>query len=255
MRDESSPESDSLLEIEAQETPNLSRHNRQLMAEAQHEAMLKKIRSWAYWLLGIGAISLIASGFLDPSWGILLIVVGLASFLFKDAAMFVIYGITLIWAAIMNTIGGIDGQEWGWAAFSIIQVYIAVRTFMMHARFRKAQADWDEMISSSDGRSPVLSGAARVFPTAGCALSALALLGVVAMVIATVVMIDVLATEKVSSYYAVGLGLVIDLGVLGLAVNLASLLSHFRHKALSILGAIGSSIVLVLFLILLFLPE
>ena len=64
MRDESSPESDSLLEIEAQETPNLSRHNRQLMAEAQHEAMLKKIRSWAYWLLGIGAISLIASGFL-----------------------------------------------------------------------------------------------------------------------------------------------------------------------------------------------
>jgi hypothetical protein len=145
--------------------------------ERSHEAMLKEIRTWAFWLIGIGVLSLVASTLLDASWGILLIVVGLVSFLFKDAAMFVVYGVTVAWAAVSNAIGGIGAQQWVWVIFSVIQVYITVRVFISYARFRRVQANWVAMVSDGSGTSPVQDRANRVFPPAGCALSALALLG------------------------------------------------------------------------------
>ena len=55
------------------------------------------------------------------------------------------------------------------------------------------------------------------------------------------------ATEPPKGF-VYGLGLVVDLGVLGLAVSCAALLARFRLKTLSILGVIGCSIVLLRFL-------
>ena len=76
------------------------------LAASTHAVMVKEIRSWSYWLLGLGALHLVASGFLDAPWGILLLAVGLVSFVFQEAAMFVIYGVTLAWAATSNVTGG-----------------------------------------------------------------------------------------------------------------------------------------------------
>jgi hypothetical protein len=217
------------------------------MIEAGHEHMLKEIRSWAFWLIGIGVISLIASSFLDPAWGILLLLVGLASFFIRDAAMFVIYGVTLVWAALFNAISGFGGQNWGWAGFSLIQIYMAVRVFKNYGLFKQAQTNW-ETLHTSDQSTPVPSKAARIFPPAGCVLSVLAVLGVVALVVAMTVIFGVFEAAEAPAAFSLGIGLVVDLGVLGLAVSFAALLSRFRLKVLSILGVIGSSIVLLLFL-------
>jgi hypothetical protein len=80
-----------------------------------HEKMLKEVRSWGYVSLGLGALHLISSGFtgLSAPWGVLLIAIGLTSFYFKEAAMFVIYGTTLGWAALTNIMGNVRGGQIG----------------------------------------------------------------------------------------------------------------------------------------------
>jgi hypothetical protein len=70
-----------------------------------YAAMLKEIRSWGFWSLGLGAVHLVTSGFLSAPWGVLLIIVGLASFYFRTASMFIIYAVTLAWAALSNLLG------------------------------------------------------------------------------------------------------------------------------------------------------
>ncbi len=59
-----------------------------------HASMLKAIRSNGFWLIGLGVLHIILSGWLSAPWGVLLIIVGLCSFLFHSPSMFVIYAIT-----------------------------------------------------------------------------------------------------------------------------------------------------------------
>jgi hypothetical protein len=238
-----------VVELEPQATADSLTEEKQLAAEQLHAVMLKEIRSWRWWLLGTGAVSLVASAFLSASWGVLLIAVGLASFLFKDAAMFVVFGVTMAWAAVTNTIAGIGGQEWGWVIFGILQVYLAVRVFMNYVRFKRAQADWVAMAGESGASRPGTAGIDQAFPVVGCALGALALFGVVAFFIALVVVFGMLEAKEAPRAFGFGLELVVDVGVLAFAVSLASLLSRFRLKVLSILGVVGSAAVLVLYLL------
>ncbi len=60
------------------------------------------IRNWGYGLLLLGFIQIIANNFLDPAWGVVLILVGAASFYFRTAAMFPVYGVILAWAMVNN---------------------------------------------------------------------------------------------------------------------------------------------------------
>ncbi|MDI7274626.1 MAG: hypothetical protein QME94_01470, partial [Anaerolineae bacterium] len=80
-------------------TPLAKARDQAAVTVVAHALMVREIRSWGFWLLGLGALHLVLSGFLSAPWGILLGVVGLASFIFHDSAMFVVYGTTLVWAA------------------------------------------------------------------------------------------------------------------------------------------------------------
>ncbi len=106
--------------------------------EAYQFGLNKEIRSWGTWLLVWGALSLIASGIFDASWGVLLIIIGIASFFVKDIAMLVVYAVTLAWAGIWNILSSFLDGSWAWGIFSVVQFYMAVRTFQVYARFRRA---------------------------------------------------------------------------------------------------------------------
>ena len=109
----------SIPEMEVSQSDEASEAER-ITAMWQHgyEAMRKDVRSWGIWSLGLGGLHVVASGFLSAGWGILLVIVGGGSFLFQDAAMYVIYATTLAWAAISNLMGGAGS----WIAQSIVQV-------------------------------------------------------------------------------------------------------------------------------------
>ena len=58
----------------------------------EYSKMKKELRSWGYWMMAIGVISLILSGLVDSSWGIMLMIVGGCSFYFSESVMFAVYG-------------------------------------------------------------------------------------------------------------------------------------------------------------------
>lgn len=141
------------------------------MAELQAR-VLKEVRSWGFWLLGVGAVHLVISGFLNAAWGILLILVGLASFYFRTAAMLVIYGVTLGWAAISNLSSG----QSGWMAFALFQGFLAVRVFWQFLRFRRAEAESRlASIAETPESEATVERAARIFPWVGCAFGGVSL--------------------------------------------------------------------------------
>ncbi len=216
---------------------------RRANVENRFQAMLKEIRTSAFWLIGVGVVSIVASGFLSAAWGILLVVVGLASFFIKDAALFVVYGVTLAWAAISNALGGIHGQGWGWAAFSLLQIYLVIRVFRDYRGFRRVQSEWQGMPHPDDQAAAAPSRVVRAFPAVGCLLGALALVGVVILFVALLDVVGWLEVEEVGP----ALDFVINLAVLGLAVSLAGLLARYRPKVLAVLGIIANSIVLLLY--------
>lgn len=116
---------------------DLGVENSEQIIEAQtedHQAVMNKdIRSWAIWLLLIGAIHIFTSGFLSAPWGVLLLIVGLASFVLRDRVMFVVYAVTIAWAAISNLISG----QAAWITFAIVQVILAISLFRKFFHYAK----------------------------------------------------------------------------------------------------------------------
>ncbi len=97
--------------------------------------MLKDMRSWAWWLVGLGALHLFTAGVNGIGWAGLLFMVAIGSFIFKDAVIYVLYTVTLAWAGISNLVSG----QSGWMFFSFLQFYIAYQTFRSYKRFQKFQ--------------------------------------------------------------------------------------------------------------------
>jgi|WetSurMetagenome_2_1015567.scaffolds.fasta_scaffold74332_3 hypothetical protein len=101
------------------EMPNL-----RTMAE-----MKKDLREWGFGLIFIGLVSLnfdyvnIFGAFLDPGWGLFLIVIGILSLLVKNRSMFIIIGISLILAGISNIYESRNDLSKFWIIFGILQLY------------------------------------------------------------------------------------------------------------------------------------
>jgi hypothetical protein len=196
-----------------------------------HGTILKEIRSWATTLLVLGVISLFASNFLSAPWGLLLIVVGLASFYFRSSAMMVIYAVTLAWAGISNALSG--GVLW--IGFAILQLFLVVRVFQKFISFRQAETNTIEDIDSS-GLTPKRS--ATIFPWAAIVLGSVSLLGFVGLLVGVVVA-SIMSGKGITSVYLSFLeSLVVEMGILGFALGLASVLSRYSKKALAIIGMI-----------------
>jgi tetratricopeptide (TPR) repeat protein len=197
--------------------------------------MQKQVRSWGLWMLVFGALSLIISGLSDP-WGFVVLMVGLASFVFRETPMFVVYGTILAWVALNNMLSG----QVGVIVFGVFGLVLSFLTFRSYTRFRRAEKALDY--------PPGPQRASRAFPQIGGALGALALVGF-GIVIAGGVILALAEVTQVPVYLVWLEGLVINLAVLGLAVAVASLLSGYRHKVMAVLGIVASSLVLLLELV------
>ena len=179
---------------------------------------------------------------LNSAWGILLfLVVGLA-FVFKDAAMFVVFAVTLAWAGITNA----ATLQAGAVILGLIQLVLAAQVFR---KFRSHQTVEPNTLTDEHQNGVAAdahaSRTARVFPPLGCGLSLLAALSALTAFIALIALI-VLETP-IEDFATVGLvtGLVIDVAVLALAISLAALISRFRWRGLSIAALVVSGLILM----------
>jgi len=209
-----------------------------------HAAMLKEIRSWGLWSLGLGAMHLVTAGFLSAPWGILLLLVGLGSFYFRSASMFIIYAVTLAWAALSN----LTSFQVGWAAFALLQLFLAYRVFQQYRRFHSVEGEIQRLVAAEPDQGVPLPGrAARFFPWLGSLLSCSSLLGFVVF-FASHIIIAALGSDPTNApaWMEFSGNLLMNLGVLGFAAALASLLSRYQPKAISILGLVAGGIMLLI---------
>lgn len=203
-----------------------------MMPSQAHASMLREIRSWGWWLVLIGAIHLFTSGFLNSAWGILLILVGLASFYFKDAAMFVIYSVTLASAAIWNLVSFTSG----WMVFAVVQIILTVQVFRRFRIYRNVQSSTveDENSSAEPSRSM------KLFPVTALILGLVGLAGVAGLnltaIIAGVVGLDF------PQFVVFAINLSLNIGILGFAVGLGAVLSDFPNRGLAIVGSIAGGL-------------
>ena len=205
-----------------------------------YERMLKQVRSWGITLLFWAVLSLVMSGTLSAPWGILLLLVGGASFFVREASMFAVYAVTLVWAALRNVTGG----SLLWLAFGGLQVYLAYTVFRDFVRYRQVEADYlAYRAQTAPQEPPPPQRAARVFPVAALALGILALLGEVGSWLG----LDaaVLGTAAATSLRPWLFELRWNLALLGLSLGLASFLSKHRAKLLAAIGMVLSTLGLV----------
>lgn len=209
-----------------------------------HAAMLKEIRSWGFGFLVLGIFFIVLTGNLQSTWGILLLIISLASFYFRTASMFVVYAGILAWTALLNLIS----LEIGWVLFALFQIFLTIRVFRKYRRFRDVEMEVDKI--NSIYPTPIVSSAgraARIFPLIGSLLSCSSIVGLILFIFLGVVL--AIANEGVASipdsfdfiYLAM-----INFSVLGFSVGLASVLSKFHPKALSIIGLVAGAFTLVL---------
>ncbi|HSG42199.1 MAG TPA: hypothetical protein VLA72_03505 [Anaerolineales bacterium] len=208
---------------------------------ANHEIMLKEIRSWGLWSLGLGVVHLISSGFLNSSWGILLIIVGLSSFYYRTAPMFIMYTVTLSWAALSNLLS----FNTEWVIFSVLQGYFAFRTLQDFRRFRNTE---DELKLITKGVSNNIQRVAKSFPWIGAILSCLSVFTCIASILIVFFVIDETLVESFSypPYLSLMFGLIETFSVLGFSVSLISLISKYKPKILPIIGIVISGLFMVL---------
>lgn len=218
------------------------------MTLKNHAVMLKEIRSWGFWSLGLGALHIVLSGFLSAPWGILLFIVGLASFYFKSASMFIVYAVTLAWAALSN----LTGFQIGLVLFAFFQLYLSFSVFRLYRRFRDVESAYREAITDdvlASKSSP--DQATRFFPWTGAIVGCSSIICLFFMTVYVGWLFFISAGSEdpsnfpVPVYVAFAKDLIVNFGVIGFALGLASLLSEYRPKALAIIAMVAGVVTVV----------
>jgi hypothetical protein len=213
--------------------------------------LFKENRSWGIWLLIMGVIHVLTSGFLSAPWGIMLVLVGLGSFLFKSASMFIIYAVTLSWAAISNLVS----LETNWIIFALLQLFFAYRTFRQFGRFSKLESTYNDLLAAVEGDgSATINRTATWFPWLGLLLGCLSIFGQI-LLFSIVIVLAVFSQggETVPGYVDFLFDLLLNAGVLGFSVGLASVLANYRPRPVAIIGMVGGALTLIFHLALVFL--
>lgn len=215
-----------------------------------HATMLTEIKSWGRSSLLLGVIHIVASGFLNPAWGVTLLVVGGLSFLVQEASMFVLYAVALVWVGISNILSTGLGL---WTLFGIYQIYLGIRLFGKYKRYRDHEQK--HIASLEEVPAEIKVGrAAQYFPWVGSGLSVLGLIifgGVwVFLFISMMVIYAETQTTNLSETLFTTLDLIagvsLGLGIVGFALSLAAVLSKYTPRWLAWVGVVlGGLLVLI----------
>ena len=103
----------------------------------------RDIRSWGIGLIVIGVIHLVLSEFLDPIWGGILIVIGVSCLFITQRGMYIVIGIGIILAGIMNMLLTELG---GWTIFGAFQIGFGIYQFHKFRKYGSTTVDYDTHI-------------------------------------------------------------------------------------------------------------
>ncbi len=121
-------------------------------------------RRWGTYFLMVGIFQLIGAMPMaqrDPVWGVVLILAGAASFLFRSASMLVVYGVLIAWVMVNNLLSG----NWYGMVSAAVQAFLALAALRRFLLLRRATSRLGMGLGAD---MPARSDrAAGVFPFAG----------------------------------------------------------------------------------------
>jgi len=214
----------------------------------RYNAMRKEIRSWGYWLIGLGLMHIILFKFLSVPWGIISLLLGLSSFYFVSPPIFIVFAVNLFWIAILNaTTLNL------WILMSVIQLYFSFLVFKKYFQYRDLGKP--ECTSKGDFREITKNNqrTARIFPWIGSSLGCLPIvLFITGSFFFTVLTQENGETQAPSALYNNFIETLIFFSMLGFSFSLASIISKYRPKFLGLAGIIGGSFSMIFIVILIF---
>lgn len=209
--------------------------------EETYSAMHQQLRSWGLWMLVMGGAQMVAAQSFSP-WGALLIGVGLASFYFRQAAMFVIYAVTVSWAGLSNLLYG----EVVWKGFALLQAFWAFQLFQHFFRFHRAQrARVDQLSMGSVSPDLPPERAAIVFPWAGLFLGVVGFFGLAGVLFVAFIGPLLFGGQVFPEALGYVESAAVISGILGFALGLASVLSDYNPKLSAWAGIVAGGLTLM----------
>lgn len=89
-----------------------------------------ELRKWGVGLIILGILHFLLQGILEPTWGVVICIVGTLNLLISHKAMFIVNGICLILVGLMNMAAG-----GGWKFFGVMQIIWGVQEMRKMGRF------------------------------------------------------------------------------------------------------------------------
>lgn len=208
--------------------------------------MLEQIKSWGVTSLLLGALHFGFSGYLSPSWGVILAVVGLLSFSYKASSMFIVYVVSLMWVGLSNIIAAGIG---GWSLFGLYQMFLAFRLYQKYKIFHTNE----QTLMAAIGKDENYRRSEVWFPR----LSILFGGGSFVLYLALIISVLVLATIGFDiDPYLAALDTTADilsgLGMVGLSISLATLISKYEKRWMAWIGLICSLLLIAFHFLLIF---
>ncbi|MHC1782301.1 MAG: hypothetical protein AB9891_05975 [Anaerolineaceae bacterium] len=216
-------------------------HREEVMNTINLEKMNKEARSWAYWLIIMGAIQMVAAkGF--SQWGLLLIIIGLISFYYKESPMFLVYAATIGWAGISNLI---SAESLLWKGFSLLQFYWAYTLFRDFRRYQEAEQSFAASGTAVEEKSVSF----KILPWVAPVLGVGGLLGYGFSFL--IIFINAAFFRSDFFYQISDILMTISLyaGLLGFATGLAGWLSAGRKKVPAIIGCLAGGLTMVVIIL------
>ncbi len=196
--------------------------------------MEKQLRPWRRGLILIGvAQMMVAQRF--SAWGALLIVVGLASYYFREAPMFVVYAVPLAWVGLSNLL---QGETLLWKGYALLQGYGAYILYQRFRRFRQVE----QVASSPHDPHGALSRSARLFPWLAITLGVGALAAFVIALVGIRANVFFWHSRTLLTILRSLEPLAVNSGILALATGLAALVAGHPRRWASIVGCVAGAL-------------
>lgn len=211
----------------------------------KYNRMKKSIRSWIWWLVVCTVISAVTS---NTEWAIVLGIVALMSvYLYDVFGMYLVYAGLMLWASISNILLGGGGF---WVSVGLIQLLFAGYAVREYLTYRNIGIATNVDPQIKDLSTSISSNRGSHLAWISLLFGLIFLLGTCSVISVGIVMqatnnIDIFA----GSWADTVSNLVVDLGILGLPVGIASLISKQRHKAAAVTGIVLGLISVLLLII------
>ena len=195
----------------------------------EYATLHRELRMWRWWLVMVGVVQVVLGSMLGMPWGVVLVLIGGASFAAHEAVLLVVYSILLLGSAVVN----VSSLHWGWALFALVQTGYAVPMLRCYVRHHAAESRYAQLAHGLPiGLPPPVNYVAVVLPWFGAAASIVAF------------GLSVLTQHTPGSAVSFILFVPLDLAVAGVALCGATLVAR-RGSALALLGVFVSALTML----------